>query len=43
MESAGTGEAGFPVRRSVPNAATYALELVIVAASYVGLAETALI
>jgi PAS domain S-box-containing protein len=42
MESAGAGEAGFPVLRGVANAATYGLELVIVAAIYVGLAEAEL-
>ena len=43
MRSPGTGEAGFAVLRGAPNAAAYALELVIVAAGYVGLAATELL
>ena len=43
MRSPGTGEGGFALLRSAPNAATYALELVIVAAGYVGLAATELL
>jgi PAS domain S-box-containing protein len=39
MNRAGTGEGWFTDLRSVPNAARYALELAIVAASYLGLAE----
>ena len=43
MEKAGVGEAKIPAFRSVPSAATYLLELLIVAASYIGLAESALV
>lgn len=43
MKKVETGEAGLPVLRSTQNAATYALELVGVAASYVFLAELLLI
>ena len=43
MKTAGTGEAGISVLRSVPNAAAYALELVLIAASYVGFAELELV
>ena len=39
MKSVGTGEARFTVLRSARNVATYALELAIVAASYVAFAE----
>ena len=42
MKRVGTGESKFPAFRSVPDAARYVLELVIVAASYVGLAEAGL-
>ncbi len=43
MRFAGTSQAGSSVLRSVPNAATYVLELVVVAAGYVGLTEGELI
>ena len=43
MRSPGSGDGGFFFLRSVPNAATYALELIIAAACYVGLAATPLI
>jgi len=43
MKRVETGEAGFPVLRSAQNAATYALELIAVAASYVFLAELVLL
>ena len=43
MRSPGSGDDGFFFLRSVPNAATYALELIIAAACYVGLAATPLI
>jgi PAS domain S-box-containing protein len=43
MRSPGSGDGGFRVLRSVPNAATYALELIIAAACYVGLAAAPLI
>jgi len=43
MRSPTTGESGFFFLRSVPNAATYALELMIAAACYLGLAATPLI
>jgi len=43
MTSAGTGEARFPGLRAVLSAVTYALELAIIAASYVGLAQSALL
>ena len=42
MKRVRTGEAGFPVLRSASNAALYVLELIIVAASYLGLAEAGL-
>jgi PAS domain S-box-containing protein len=43
MKFAGTGEAGSLVLRSVPNAATYVLELAAAAAAYICLGEAALI
>jgi PAS domain S-box-containing protein len=43
MRSPTTGDSGFFFLRSVPNAATYALELMIAAACYLGLAATPLI
>src|SRR5215472_7327904 len=43
MRSPTGGDGGFFFLRSVPNAATYALELMIAAACYVGLAATPLI
>ena len=43
MRSPTSGDGGFFFLRSVPNAATYALELMIAAACYVGLAATPLI
>jgi PAS domain S-box-containing protein len=43
MRFAGTSQAGSSVLRSVPNAATYVLELAVVAACYVGLTEAELI
>ena len=43
MKRVGTGEAEFTVLRSAPNAAIYVLELVMVAASYFGLAEVELV
>jgi PAS domain S-box-containing protein len=43
MRSPATGDSGFFFLRSVPNAATYALELMIAAACYLGLAATPLI
>jgi PAS domain S-box-containing protein len=43
MTGAGTGEARFPGLRAVLSAATYALELAIIAAGYVGLAQSALL
>ena len=43
MRSPGTAEARISVLRGAPNAATYALELVIIAAGYVGLAATELL
>ena len=43
MRSPGSGDGGFFFLRSVPNAATYALELIIAAACYVGLAAAPLI
>ena len=43
MRFAGTSQAGSSVLRSVPNAATYVLELVVVAAGYVGFTEGELI
>ena len=43
MTNAGTGEGGFPGLRGAPYAATYVLELVIVAACYAGLAAAELI
>jgi PAS domain S-box-containing protein len=39
MKRAGTGEAAFPALRSLPDLAPYALELVIIAAGYFGVAE----
>ena len=42
-EKSRSGDGGFFFLRSVPNAATYALELIIAAACYVGLAATPLI
>jgi PAS domain S-box-containing protein len=42
MKRVGTGESTSPALRSVSDAALYVLELVAVAASYVGLAEAAL-
>jgi PAS domain S-box-containing protein len=41
MTKAGTGEAQFPTLRAVLSAATYSLELAIIAAIYVGLAGSA--
>ncbi len=43
MKRAGAGEARFPALGSVPNAASYVLELVMVAASYGGLAVASLV
>jgi integral membrane sensor domain MASE1 len=43
MKRAGTGEAAFPALRSLPDYAPYALELVIIAAGYFGVAELALL
>ena len=43
MRFAGTSQAGFSVLRSVPSAAAYILELVVVVAGYVGLTEAALL
>jgi PAS domain S-box-containing protein len=43
MARTGTGEARFPGLRAVLSAAAYALELAIIAASYVGLAQSALL
>jgi PAS domain S-box-containing protein len=43
MRSPGTREGGLSALRSAPNVATYALELVIVAAGYMGLAATELL
>ena len=43
MTRAGTGEASLPALRAVLSAANYALELAIVAASYFGLSEAALL
>ena len=43
MKRVGTGETEFTVLRSAPNVAIYVLELVVVAASYVGLAEAGLL
>ena len=43
MRSPTIGDGGFPIFRSVPNAATYALELIIAAACYVGLAAAPLV
>src|SRR5579872_5252129 len=43
MRSPGTGEGGFPVLRSGPNAALYALELILVAAAYAALAALPLL
>jgi PAS domain S-box-containing protein len=42
MQKAGVGEAKISAFRSIPSAATYLIELLIVAASYIGLAESAL-
>ena len=43
MTRAGTGEASLPALSAVLSAANYALELAIVAASYFGLSEAALL
>jgi len=43
MTRAGTGEASLPDLRAVLNAISYALELAIIAASYFGLSEAALL
>ena len=43
MRRVGTGEAEFAVLRSAPNAAIYVLELVMVVASYFGLAQLELV
>ncbi len=43
MKRAGTGEAAFPAHRSLPDLAPYALELVIIAAGYFGVAELGLL
>src|ERR1700722_15302500 len=43
MRSPDSGDGGFRFLRSVPSAATYALELIIAAACYVGLAAAPLI
>ncbi len=43
MQRAGTGGAGIPVLRGARPAAAYGLELIVVAAGYVGFAELALV